>query len=701
MRPNSMRSKPLYALSITALLFAGCGDDGSGTSGQSGGAGTGAAAAGGAGTGSGGIGGTGTGAAAAGGTGTGAVGTGGAGAGGGAVGGGGAAVGGGGGGTGGTTSMAPDAPTNLTATYDVPTPEVDLTWAAPSPAPQSGYLLVRSSSSVSAAGGPVDGTTYAVDDTLLSGATIIYVGGAEAASDPSFVVDATNYYGVWSVGQNNLYSLMPATAQVFTAAPMLGTLSITDPTGVGTVSVNAQPVGSVLSGTSSYDGGSQTLTVSLGIENQLPRLLFNLKATIDGVNQGIATSDGTFQSLPTAYYGPEALDIGATKSRDITITGIDGSVDPIQVDLHLSNHRSVTANVNGLKTDSFTRAATRFIDTSGGTFTAGEAFGGTIEHTLGYQAGNGHLRPGSISPDGRTIYTAVRSAPNLVTIDTTTLAYTNGMDLSNGATGVGSIGSVAISPDGAFLYVPVSTGSHQFSKDPGSSLGATLDAGAYDVDLVKIETAGLTEVGRLSLVSAAGTWTKTGVMAITPDGATGLVPVQNTGSIAVVDLATLTLSNTIDVSATNVDPRAIAIDATATTAVVKYKSNPTAMTLIDLATGTTTAIVLPNGAHGTAIAFGPDGMLYVGDQDGFVVSPSLHRYDLVNMTWDSVLVGGAASASAFYWLSDGTLLFIDGGLDVLLPLDTAMLGNSTLDGKASIPLGGDTHFQHFILETPF
>ena len=607
---------------------------------------------------------------------------------------------GGTGGTGGTVNMLGD-PTNLVASYNAATPGVDLSWTAPAMDPD-GYLLVRHDAAVTAAMGPVNGTGYNVDDTLPSGATVIYVDTATMATDVSPAWGVANHYGVWAyIGTT--YSMMPAITVANVPIPAQpGTISIADPTGTPVVTATSLPVGAGLSGTATYAAGPQELTLSLTIENLSGRLWFNPKATVDTVNQGSATSDGIFETLPTAYYGPEALDVAATKTRDIVISGVDGTMDPIVIELHLSNHPMITAGQSG--PDSSFRVS----DTSGGVDNSGDSFGGDLDHNIGFGAGGiGHMRPGVFASDGTALYTAIRNHPALVVLDTRTLAITQSTDLSAGQTGVGDVAGLKMGVDGQ-IYAAVGTGNHHRNdgfgagtKD-GNNPGDLVDAGGYDFEVVRIDPATLMVTARLALIAQGTTWHRVSGFDVTRNtnmAPTGVFGMQN-GNVYIVDLDAMTLTATVDVSGTADGVRAVAINETGTTAAIKFKGINNDMLLLNIANQTTQPITAPHGPYGTAMTWGGD-WLYIADQDGEADEATVARYDTVNNVWEEFDATDQGDVAALYWLADGQLLMIEGVDDEMVPINVSSFTAGSLDGNTTVPLGFDTTWQHNVNMSPF
>src|SRR5581483_8462444 len=136
--------------------------------------------------------------------------------------------------------------------------------------------------------------------------------------------------------------------------------------------------------------------------------------------------------LPAAYYGPAALDIGAKGTRNLVLTNVDGSTDPIVVDLH------VVSDIAILEGMASSAGGIQVADVSGALDNSGNAFGGTGPFaTLGFKPGAGMADGCAITPDGRLLYTGWKNMPMVFTVDMTTLSAVTSADLSNGALGIG------------------------------------------------------------------------------------------------------------------------------------------------------------------------------------------------------------------------------------------------------------------------
>ncbi|MHC5011154.1 MAG: YncE family protein [Planctomycetota bacterium] len=509
-----------------------------------------------------------------------------------------------------------------------------------------------------------------------------------------------------------------------------GTLSVD--LGTGAVSVPTQPANLVLSATGMWDG-MNTLTIDLSILSNYPRLLFNLKALIAAVNQGTASgTDGTFGGDPFYYYGPEALAPGTSRLETLTLNGVDGTVDPVVVDLAFLNHPTLISS-GGYQDIGFADSA-------------GTNLGANIEpHGLnfaGFSGDGGAGEQGALSPDARFLYLGSRSNPGLTVWDLTTLNGVVGLDLSGGGiafdgTGaVGAVDSVAMSPDAQFLYVLLMLGQHNHCFDTNwqvGSSGPTTPTGGVargtppQFELVKVHRATLTEVGR-TVLAATGTSTdpldrsRMRFIRMNAAGTLAAIGYQMEGLVLLVDLATLGVVNTYDVSAVSKDVRCVALSPDGSKIYVSYRedgrfapTNDGTLSVIDVASGMIAPLVPPTvdaspDNNPMSLEFGPDGKLYYVRNTGGVAFPSLSVYDPATMLWAEHAESPVANGVAFgSFPAAGQLLpapaahvfLFNGQNDVVWLYDLATGMNVPApDGDPRID-ANDLHRGHTAIVTPW
>ncbi|MHC5009551.1 MAG: YncE family protein [Planctomycetota bacterium] len=330
----------------------------------------------------------------------------------------------------------------------------------------------------------------------------------------------------------------------------------------GTVTITTPASHLAVTGTSTDDGGGNA-TVTLTVLNNFTRLLFNLKAIVTAVTDGVAAGDGLYQGDPYAYFGPEALAPAAMDTASFTLSGLGGTTFSFTAEL--VNHKMLVLQNDGPSSTPV------LVDSSG----TGEETNLDHDTTVAYLADSNH--PGVLfSPDGRFLYFANGNQPALAVVDTTTLLPVLTTDLTGAANlqmdGTGSVGmthGLVASPGATFLYTAYTEGAHKFSSDsigPGSgdvngAIGVT--STTY---LVKIDRATLAEVSRVMLHTApTGVAAQSGKgLSISSDGARAAIAIQNAGLVYVVDTPTMTIFDAdlitpgaqgFDVSAHSPDPR--------------------------------------------------------------------------------------------------------------------------------------------------
>ncbi|MCA9677431.1 MAG: hypothetical protein KC464_20575, partial [Myxococcales bacterium] len=397
---------------------------------------------------------------------------------------------------------------------------VDVSWTNPTDGDLAGVLVVVGDATITFA--PVDGTAYAVDQDLGGGVRVLHVDATEATAIAPAVIGAAYQVAAWAYDDAGQFSAIATTTGRHDAlGAQTGTISVDLTTQV--VTVVQQPADLTLAGTAVYDDASDSLVIDLTVQNDTARLLFNLKGLSTAINEG-GQSAPLFPAVggvPYTYYGPEALDVGGTMTRQLALTGITGGTDPITVDLTFVDAPMIYTGA--------TYGALEFVDSSG----SGQA--DFVE--LGVTQSP---RQGAMSPDGRFIYTGRKEASAVYAVDTTTLTAVAGAALGGGA--LSSVGGVALTPGGDRLLVAINDGAHWNNGADGEAGPASGDAG---IELVEVAPAGLTEVQRVTLTTADGLGRVAHEVQVSPDGALAVVLVTRPGAGAtgvsevwLVDLAT-------------------------------------------------------------------------------------------------------------------------------------------------------------------
>ncbi len=411
--------------------------------------------------------------------------------------------------------------TDFTATA-VTTGGLALSWVNPTESTFDGVVIIAGEN-VPVDFTPTDGEALTAGDPAGTGQTVIFAGNA---TDFDFLtsIPAIGYnFAAYAFDTNVAYSPVALTSGLNTAlGTQTATLSVDLATQIVTV---VSPENLTITATAVLDDLADTLAIETTVQNDTGRLLFNLKGLSTAINQGTQAGN-TFPIVggePSTYYGPESLIVGGQAVRTIDLSGIDGTVDPITVDL------------------SFIDAPMIYGGNFGGDYVGVDTSGSTEGFAVDITAGE-NVRQITMTPDGRFIYAVGKNEAGLAIIDTSTNTSVAGADLSTA--GLGSGGGVAMSADGADLYIGYNDNAHYHGGD-----GASGDVGSSpaDVHIIKMDAA-LTEQARLTLYTADAQGRTIKNIEISPDGST-LAAIVSSRSVDIdelflVDLATFTLIDT-------------------------------------------------------------------------------------------------------------------------------------------------------------
>lgn len=182
----------------------------------------------------------------------------------------------------------------------------------------------------------------------------------------------------------------------------------------------------------------------------------------------------------------------------------------------------------------------------------------------------------AISSDGRTIY-AVVSDGHVAIIDALTGATIDTIALDGTVFGI-----CALSPDDAWLYVTLS--------DDGSGTAGGIAA---------INTETRTLVASIPVGETNDPWW----VAFSPDSETAYVAMDNANAVGVIDVATHTLTDTIDTTGLGTQGVAVSPDGTKVYA-VNGDTNGTVSVIED---GEETHLIDLGASGGYAVCFSPDG----------------------------------------------------------------------------------------------
>jgi len=466
--------------------------------------------------------------------------------------------------------------------------------------------------------------------------------------------------------------------------------------------------------TAAWAGVGNPLSFDLRIKNNYSRLLFNVKAVCTGITgdaAATAVGDGTYDGDPFVYYGPNALDLAATVSRVLTIENISAATGTLELSLSLVNHKMLFGSDDYYD-------GNLWAGDSAGTATSFEIdinqFGNVGYGSPGSSSGYSNPMNGCCSPDGRYLYYGCRNQPAIITVDTTTMTPTLGVDLTGADnikmddTGTGSIGftrSVSMSPDGDFLYVTLHTGGHLYENSISNyeSLGGT-------IELVRINRSTMVEVDRVVLFSNIDE-AQARSLTISADGRRGALAIKVysdsygnpaatvQGKFVTLDLTTMT-PTIHDVSAIGLEVSQATISPGGSK--VYFTIENVADNLLrvkDLGTGTITTVgPAPSFTleYVKEMPFGPDGRLYIASYNGLAI------YNPSNNT----LVEPATTGSDVYGIAfsgNGKRYYVMRSDDLVQCFDIATDAPvvAEADGAAEIDCGDGFEEGHAFLCTPY
>ncbi len=441
-----------------------------------------------------------------------------------------------------------------------------------------------------------------------------------------------------------------------------GMIVVSDFAGTVAGTVMKQPNGYTLAVTNvAYDDVNDILTVSVDYTSAAPRLQFNVKSVFGTIDQGtLDNSDGQWMSREFHYLDASMI-VGGTSSQDIVLSGVDGPVDPLNINLDMYNNAMLLVPARGQGAEAAD---------SGNT---GNIFPLDTATDYAGPSGNSGFTGMAWSADGTTVYAGLRNSPRIVTLDTTNGDLTGGVDLS-GVDANGATNGVYLSPDGMYLYVLYVEGRHR--EVDGSISNGTAAAATNNQWLIRLNATTLAEVDRLHIVVDTADSQRLDQMAITADGTTAAILAQRSTFIYLVDLSTMTLVDTDAVTKGDqpIDLTAVANGGTVhqmalspdeTMAYVAFKDSNGDLAAVNLSDYTATTLTHPNQltentSQPGRLAFGPDGRLYYSDKGASGKGTTFlgnYAFDLVAST--SSRFGTANTGGlTFRFSNDGRMMYL-------------------------------------------
>ena len=459
--------------------------------------------------------------------------------------------------------------------------------------------------------------------------------------------------------------------QLATVQVDLATLDLTITQQPSHVALTAPP-------TATWGGPGMPLRFDLEAANNYPRLLFNLKAVVTGITGdagAVAMGDGMFDGKPFTYYGPEAIDLGASALRQVRIDGVTQTTGVLEITFEFLNHRMMLGSAD------YYDGQLQFCDASGSGM-EGEVdinqFGLVGYGSPGTSSGYSNPMEGVFSPDGRYFYCGCRNQPAIITVDMTTLTPTLGEDLTGNDnikmddTGTGSLGftrSLAMSPDAQFLYVVLVENGHLYENV--TSEYESLDT---SVHVIKIQISTMTEVGRATLLT--GVDEVIGKMVtMTADGTKGALALKVysssygnpaatvQGKLVTLDLGAMTFTiHDVSSVGTEVCQATISPDGSRVYFVVD-DAGDNLLRVLDLGSnmistvGTATSFTLE---YVKRMPWGPDGRLYLPTYNGFAIynpaTDTLIEPTVTNVRTYDIAFTSDSTGTFYYLMRDDDLV---------------------------------------------
>lgn len=314
---------------------------------------------------------------------------------------------------------------------------------------------------------PTDGTSYTVGNAVATDEVVIVASLTTTLADVPFVPGADIEFAAWAYDDAGQYSPIALTAGRNDAlGTQQGQIQLFQD---GTVVVTQQPRHLRLSGSVIYDDLTDTMTATLRAQNHTARIVFNLKGLVDTTSQGVVGNE-TFPrvgGLPMAYYGPQGLLPSASSTDVLQLSGIDGTVNPVVLDVHFVDAPSlVVQGRDGVVEGGGNERGFAVVDSSGSGRRA------TVRLPTQF-CGRAEGRGAAITPDGRWAFTGAKSIARVNRLDLPTLTVTQSPDLET-SNAVASVGGVALSADGSRVYVTLQDGVHYRG---GSGTGGSCGGG--------------------------------------------------------------------------------------------------------------------------------------------------------------------------------------------------------------------------------
>jgi DNA-binding beta-propeller fold protein YncE len=322
---------------------------------------------------------------------------------------------------------------------------------------------------------------------------------------------------------------------------------------------------------------------------------------------------------------------------------------------------------------------------------------------------------GVLSSDGRYAYTGHKSNPYIMILDTQTgtvdavaLIDPPAAPYPTGWAGqLGSVDSVVMSPDNAFLYASVLDGMHPY--DASGCADGWADEVQVRNKIMKIKVSTMEVVSELDVTPpAAQTCQDAAVLkrlSMSSDGSVGAVALFNRGRVAIVNLNDMTLTKSLIVNGVandKTEPHYTAVSPNGSKVYVAYNNNDDGgVDVIDTSDYSMSNIELSIGKVSDRthdMKFGPDGRLYLLRDDN---TNPLFIFDVSTDPVTEVAVLGADLGTQD---SESRIAFSPYG-DVYYFLDSSSnlwkmsLADDTPSADSPLAVGSDG--EHILLPTKY
>jgi hypothetical protein len=565
----------------------------------------------------------------------------------------------------------------------------NLSWTNPTVPDLTGVLVVKRAAAPPMFA-PTPGSLYTAPQDVGISSQVVQVAPVEQASETAPVA-GFDYYDVYAFDAVGNYSEVRRVSARGPISPLPSQNIVLDVSMDGSVSVAQAPADFGLTAYAQYDATSDVLTTTIELTNLFSRLVFNTRVEEVALPGGAVFDDSSPAAVivggkGSLLYGVPGFDVGETRSRDLVLSSVDGSTDPVRIELTVAE-APVLFSAHQSGTQALDSAGTGNSDVIG------------FDAALRQRANKPfNYADGVVTPDGRTLLASHRRRDRVSRIDLVTLVPSVGRNIGSPDTvdDLSSVRAIELSPDGTVLYALYTRDGHRSGWRGG------------DTSLYKLDALTLNELGKLPLHDFARRVVGQD-LAISPDGAVvavGLEDAEGGGFLPVVDTTTLTLIDTdpstplvadpIDVSPWGGGIKTLTFTADGSQLVAARPRRGDGALLIVERSDWSIRLGNSPGLGSTAtrrLRTGPDGRIYAVHRGD---NPGVRTYDAGADSWNTI-VGGVSPYSIFFSL-DGTRMTIVAEAANAGVYD---ITNDTLIGAFPVPGGWVWGGSYIMASTPF